>query len=142
MAPPGVDFHIEVMRGPREPSVLMTEVDEANLRYCGEDEEEPIEQGRVITVRVDPRDLPDLIAWLTNEAKHHKVGTGVMCGVGSLMPLQWSVEWAKSHDGCGEVLPLGEAYRCLDCSRYYHKKCMAANHFNRQIMEALSATDR
>lgn len=64
----GVDFHIEVPREKSLYSVLLAEVDGANVRNC--DEDDPIlevVQGQVVTIRIDQRDIPDMVAWLMRE---------------------------------------------------------------------------
>jgi hypothetical protein len=58
----------------------------------------------------------------------------VLCGGISLT--DQSITWARANDGCGNLLRLEDAYRCVDCTRWYHRRCMAANHFNRALVEA------
>lgn len=52
----------------------------------------------------------------------------VLCG--SLV-LDGPYEWTVGTNGCGRPMLLDQAYRCGDCKRWYHRRCLMVNHFGR-----------
>jgi len=78
--------------------------------------------------------------WHTGSDPYHKADcpvptlvTEVMCG--SLGQEHARAVRSRANDGCGKPIPIADAYRCTDCTRWYHRRCLASVHFNRALVE-------
>lgn len=52
----------------------------------------------------------------------------VVCGGADLSATE---SWARANDGCGRRVGLRSAFRCVDCTCWYHRAC-AARHFGQR----------
>lgn len=60
-------LHIEVPHGKKEVALLLHEVDWVTARAFGEEDEDLVDSNIVTTVRIEPRDIPEIVAWLQKQ---------------------------------------------------------------------------